>query len=431
MIFIMALANSACNDDDNNLGLNLQPPNDKLNIVYSDTTKVVAYSQLVDSIRSDETSTSLLGSLLDPVFGKTTASFYTQFRLSKSSHSFGDNPVADSLVLTLLYDGFYGDSTAEITLKVHEMAGQIHPDTNYYSNQSVALKQTLLAQKTFVPNYEDSVIVLGDTLIPHLRVNLGQISSELVDRLINIPADSMETNESFLNYFYGLYVSAEPTTFNGQLIYFDLIASLSRMTMYYHNDTEDSLRFDYIINANCARFGHFEHDYSLASQAFKAQVLDKDTSLGQATCYAQSLAGVKTFVRFPNIRNYYDNGKIAINEARLFVNCFQSDPELPVATNLILVQKADTAGYIVTVDQLEGSDYYGGEYDSKKNGYWFRITLTIQDLLQSTDPDNGFEIYLSGGAVNAERVLLSGPDPLLLPQEEDRMKLVITYTELD
>jgi hypothetical protein len=33
--------------------------------------------------------------------------------------------------------------------------------------------------------------------------------------------------------------------------------------------------------------------------------------------------------------------------------------------------------------------------------------------------------------VNAERVLLSGPDPLLLPQEEDRMKLVITYTELD
>jgi hypothetical protein len=427
----MALTISACKDDDNNLGLNLQPPNDKLNIVYSDTTKVVAYSQLVDSIRSDETSTTLLGSLLDPVFGKTTASFYTQFRLSKSSHSFGDNPVADSLVLTLLYDGSYGDSTAEITLKVHEMAGQIHPDTNYYSNQSVALKQTLLAQKTFVPNYEDSVIVLGDTLIPHLRVNLGQISSELVDRLINIPADSMETNESFLNYFYGLYVSAEPTIFNGQLIYFDLVASLSRMTIYYHNDTEDSLRFDYVINANCARFGHFEHDYSLASQAFKAQVLDKDTALGQATCYAQSLSGVKTFVRFPNIRNYYDNGKIAINEARLFVNCFQSDPDLPVATNLILVQKADSAGYIVTLDQLEGSDYYGGEYDSKKNGYWFRITLTIQDLLQSTDPDNGFEIYLSGGAVNAERVLLSGPDPLLLPQEEDRMKLVITYTEID
>lgn len=429
LFLVLALLIFSCKKEDNNLGLNIQPPNDKLNVISTDTTTIVAYSQLVDSVRTDETTLSLLGSLIDPVFGKTTTGFYTQFRLSKSSHSYGTNPQADSLILSFRYAKNYGDSLAPVTLMVYEMDGQIFMDSNYFSHTVIPVKPTLLGQKTFTPDYKTDVIIGDDTLDPHFRINLGQLSSELIEKLFNAPGDSMATNDSFLNYFYGLYITAEPVNSGGQIIYFNLISNLSKMTMYYHNDEEDSLSFDYTLNNNCARFGHAEHDYSVASPEFRAQVIDKDTTLGNQLCYVQSLAGVKTFLRFPNIKNYYADGKIAVNEARLFLKCAETDPLLTPANNLILVIKTDTAVYAITEDQLEGSDFYGGSYDSDKNGYWFRITMTVQDLMRSQKTDYGLEIYMSGGGGNAERVLLHGPSPQEL-YAEDRMKLVLTYTRL-
>lgn len=429
LILLLALAVFACKDEDNELGLDIQPPNDKLNVLITDTTTVVAYSQLVDSVRSDETSVSLFGSTYDPVFGRSTASFYSQFRLSKTSHSFGDNPVVDSLVLTLVYDGQYGDSTAELTMKVYEMDEKIYSDSNYYSNQAINIKPTLLAQKYFVPNFKDSVAVMGDTIIPHLRVNLGQLSTELIDKLLSAPSDTMETNDSFQNYFYGLKIAAEPVGGEGQIIYFDLLANLSSMTMYYRNDEEDSLAYVYTINSNCARFGSIQHDYTLADPFFKAQVLDKDTSLGKNQLYVQSMGGVKTFLRFPYIKNYYADGKVAVNEARLFLSCSESDPLYSAAKTLVLVLKKDT-NYVFTEDQQESAEYFGGSYNKNDNGYWFRITMTVQDLMRMNDPDYGMEIYVSGGAVNAQRSVLHGTSPVVPAFAENRLRLVLTYTRL-
>lgn len=431
LLMILALFLTTCKDENNGLGLNIQPPSDRLDVVSTDTTSVIAYSQIADSVKTDETSLSLLGSLLDPVFGKSTASFYTQFRLSESAHDFGTTPYPDSLILSLDYNGFYGDSTAAMTIKVYELADQLHVDSSYYSNQSVNIKSTLLAQKTFTPDFSSKVVIGEDTLNPHLRINLNSLSSELAFKLLSAPADSMTDNTSFLNYFYGLYVTAEPVNSGGSIIYFNLMSTLSEMTIYYHNATGDSLQFEYLINSNCARFGNFTHDYSLGDPAFKAQVLDKDTSLGINICYVQALGGVKTFVRFPYIKNYYHNGKIAVNEARLFLSAYEPDAELDVASTLVMVSRDADSGYTITQDQLEGASYFGGYYDKNLQGYWFRITGTVQELMRSADPDYGLEIYVSGGAVNAQRVLLNGISPQLPVAPEDRIKLIITYTTLN
>ncbi len=152
---------------------------------------------------------------------------------------------------------------------------------------------------------------------------------------------------------------------------------------------------------------------ALPTLAFKAQVIDKDTTLGKNICYVQALGGVKTFVRFPELKNFYTNGKIAVNEARFFLHAAETDPLLDAATLLIMVKRNEEGGYEILDDQLDGAGYFGGYYDDDNHGYWFRITSTVQDLMRSEDPDYGFEIYLSGGAVNAERVLLDGSDPQL------------------
>jgi len=58
--------------------------------------------------------------------------------------------------------------------------------------------------------------------------------------------------------------------------------------------------------------------------------------------------------------------------------------------------------------------------------------MTVQDLMRADTlvNDDGLEIYMSGGAVNAERVLLTGTDPQSPAIPEDRFRLVITYTKL-
>jgi hypothetical protein len=202
------------------------------------------------------------------------------------------------------------------------------------------------------------------------------------------------------------------------------------MTLYYHNAVSDSLSFDYLLNTNCARFGHFDHDYSLADAGFKSQLIDSNTALGQNICYTQSLAGVKTFIDFPAIANYYADGNIAINEARFFMSCYEEEPLFDPATQLIMVKKNSEGSYDILDDQLIGEGYFGGYYDKENKGYWFRITSTIQDMMRDPDAYYGFEIYLSGGSVNAQRVILHGPEPAA-GSEDKRMKLVITYTKLN
>ncbi len=413
-----------------NVGLNIQPPGDKLNVLYTDTTAILAHSVLVDSVRTDETSVSLLGSFFDPVFGLTTASFYTQFRLSKASYSFGTNPVVDSLMFLLDYKGIYGDSTGYLTLKIYEMADSINFDSNYYSNQTIATYPTELANLTFTPDLVNDVIIGDDTLDPHLRINLTALTPELANKLLAADSSQMSDNTDFLQYFYGLYLTVENVSVGGAIIYFEPISLLSKMMLFYHNDDEDSLRYDFVINSSCARFGHFWHDYSLSDAAFKAQTLDGDTTLGANICYVQALAGVRTIMRLPYIKNYYSDGNIAVNEARLFLKGLEPEPGLDPAPTLALVKSDSAGGYTILGDQLLGSLYFGGSYDSKTNGYWFRITGTVQELLRSTDPDYGFQLAVSGGAVMANRVVLAGTAPSGLIPAEDRMRLVITYTKL-
>jgi hypothetical protein len=431
LLLIAAILLTTCKKEENELGLNLQPPGDKLNVKSTDTTTVVAYSQIADSVKTDETSVSLLGSILDPVFGKTTASFYTQFRLSLSAFDYGTTPFPDSLILTLDYNGIYGDSTSPMTVKVYELEDQLFIDSAYFSNESKAVKSTLLGQLTFTPNLTDSVVIAGDTLAPHLRINLTNLTDELAMKLLYAPSDTMASNASFVNYFHGLYIAAEPANSGGSIIYFDLMSVLTGLSMYYHNALSDSLRYDYVINSSCARFGNFTHDYTLGDPAFKAQVIDKDTSLGKNVCYVQALGGVKTSLKFPHIKEYYSNGKIAVNEARFFMYANDPESEFAPAGTLVLVSRTSDSSYTITSDQLEGTAYFGGSYDKNSHGYWFRITSTIQELMRSTEPDYGFEIYVSGGAVNAQRVILNGTDPQLPVLPEDRMKLVITYTGLN
>jgi hypothetical protein len=70
---------------DNNVGKGLLSEEDLLGLSLIDTVSITSKTILADSLRTDEVSENmLLGSYVDPVFGKTQAEIYTQVRISGS-----------------------------------------------------------------------------------------------------------------------------------------------------------------------------------------------------------------------------------------------------------------------------------------------------------------------------------------------------------
>lgn len=418
------------------VGLEVQPPNDKMDVVFCDTITLVAYSVKEDSIRTDETVYNLLGSNYDPVFGKNSASFYSQVRLSSDNVNFGTDsvPVCDSIVLSLLYKGIYGDTSAPQTVKVYELAESIYKDSVYYSNREVLTTGVSIVynnSKTFVPNLKDSVTVGGEKQAPQLRIRL---SDALGQQFLDASSTSLSDNTNFLEFFKGIYVTSLPASGDGAIMYFDLLNSLSKITLYYHNNTTDSLKYNFVCNELCARINHFNHSkYQYADPYLLSEVLG-DTTNGDNILYIQSMAGLKIRIQYPYIRDLINNGRIAINKADLIVAAdadhYGSLSTYAPPPQLVLLEELD--GKIrLLLDQYEGMTYYGGAYNSSKKEYKFNIARHIQQVVDGPE-HNGKEnlglylvVWLADRPNKANRVVLNGTK-----RQNGNLRLQITYTKL-
>lgn len=426
-IIIAAAFLISCNKEADLIGLDLLPPGDKLNVSYMDTTTIVAYSVYEDTLRTDVLSYAMIGSIYDPVFGKTSANFYTQFQLSANAPDFGTSPVCDSIVLVLPYKSLFGDTTALQTFRIYELSENLMLDSVYYSNDHVDYNQgVLLAEKTFLPRVHDSIVVDTSTkIIPQLRIPLN---TELGTRILAASAADLATNKAFVQFIKGIAIipNEENTPGNGSLVSFSLSSTYTRMKMYYHN-TADTSVYDFVIGTTaCARFSEYNHfGHVNASSDFRAQ-LSGDTTLGQQKLYIQALGGTKIKLRFPNLKKWAGDRKIAINEAQLIMsNADASSPfTSPSLLGLRVLYKDGSVNY--TVDELEslGAYYFDGTYNNSAKTYRFRISRYIQQLLIPETENSGLYLFVPGAGITANRLILNGTNKQLT----GHMKLAITYT---
>jgi len=436
--FLLLTAIVACNKDPFTVGFNLLPPTDTIGITTTDTVTVQAYSMLVDSVRSDETVNNLLGSLMDPVFGKTSASFYAQFRLPIEGIDFGASPVMDSLVLLLYYEGYYGDTTTMQHVKVYELSQDLYYDSSYYSNQTANHYGTLLADQDYRPRPTDSVTIWGKKTAPHLRINLSKNTNYLGNKLLFAPTGVLASNTEFIKFMKGLAIMSSPVEENGAFISYSTGTTASKMVLYFHNQTSgqgDSLHYDFIIDASAARFNNFNHyNYENASIDFQQQVLNHDTALGQESLYLQGMAGVKMKVRLPYIKSFAHGKPIAINNAQLFFDNADVSSSLAPPENLTMVMYDTAGGLNFVLDAGEGTNYYGGTYDSATSGYWFRLTRHIQNLIDNDTMVNRDLYILATNPLKTtlftNRAVIHGTNPNVAQNGSARMRMKIIYTVL-
>lgn len=396
----------SCQDPDL-VGLDVQPQGDKMDVIFLDSCSIKSITLKEDSLQSDETSFNLLGSISDPIFGITTAGFYSQFRLPTSNVIF-NSPTLDSITVSLAYNGFYGDTTTPLHIKIYEIAENISKDASYYSSHSFLLKPVPLADVWIAPRPHDSILVNGINTAPRMNIRLD---NSLGQRFLDASGSSyLADNLNFLEFFKGLYFTAEQSSVIGSIVYFDLLSAsgLSKMTLNYN----DSLEYNFLINTNCARVNKYSHNYSSAVIPLTQQIVSSPTTtFGDSVVFIQALAGLKTKIIFPYLLNLKNIGALAISKAELTFNIETigtSNDQFTPPLKLALSAIDDNGRPSFLTDQSEGDTYFGGTYDANNFVYKFNISRYIQQVLSGSKKDNGLYLMVSGSAIRANRLVLKG-----------------------
>ena len=399
-----------------------------VSIFFTDTFSVIASLEREDSIRTDIASLNLLGIYNDPVFGFSSSSIYSQITLNGLNVDFGDTPTLDSIVLTLEYADLYGNATSPMTIDVFEVATPMDNNTAYYSNTFLPFGSTPIASKTFTPNLTDSVFVAFDstTVAPHLRINLGNDFGQTI--LDKSGEDELADNTAFTQFIEGLYITTRNDVFNsslaagdGSIVYFDVNSAISTVTLYY-NDTSS---YSFIINAESAKYSRFDHNYSGTPIESQLEGEEEDS-----LSYIQTMAGVRTKLEIPDIKNLAEEGIIIINKAELVVTLEGGSDEIYPAIPTISLVGINSDGSSVFLPDAGGRtgdelSIFGETIDPTARTYTYIISQHITDLIYNTPIDFGMYLLPSGASISANRSIIGTQKDITA-----KMRLNITYSKL-
>lgn len=419
-IFLFSVS---CNNR-GDIGMELLPATDLINVTnVTEKNSIRAYTFSDDSLRTDESSASLLGYFNDPVFGSTGIDLALQFRL-RSFPDFGTNPVADSIFLYFYYRTVYGDTSSVQNLRVYELQDAINPAIKYYD--AVDLSQYAstfnLADFDFQPRVKlDSVH--QDTTYQLVGIKLD---NSLAQKLLLADSLDMVSNEAFLQYFRGLFIKSVGAAGTGAIVSLNLLGSSSispaAVVLYYHN-SKDTSNMAYYVSENSARINSFNHDYS---QTPFYSTLNKEHTV-DTLLYIQSTGGLQSKLYLPFLDSWKDSARISVNKAELIftVDTLASEhKKYPLPDQLFLTYIDDKGKEYLPRDYSFLPLYYGGYLFADKT-YRFNITQHLQSIIDGDTRNNGF--YLTPSNKNSEmrRVVLKGSGSAM------GIRMVITYSKFN
>lgn len=434
-ILVFSLSFFACNEMDE-IGLDLI--DNPLQSSSTDTITLIAYTQMEDSLITNRNDLSLLGFINDPVFGKTGAGIYTEALPRKLPPTFAeihpDSLRIDSVIMSMVYVGYFGDTTQTHHVRVFELDEVIPSDSTIYSNRQLETREEIMVYNAeFLPFPTDSVFlgIDNEPSKPQLRIRLD---NELGRRFIEDQdtLGEMSINEDFRSYFKGFYLSIEELAQPGSMLFFNLRDSLSKFTIYYGTQgVEDQYTLNFFMSDPVARrYNHYEDfDHQFVDPNIETQIFNTDTLMGDSLLFVQSMSNFRVKIQLPYMQNFLEEtqGDIAINSARLIIPVEDDylQDTLELARNLLLFREDPLQpGNIISLDdQFVAPGYFGGQLDTLKREYSFNITRHLQGVIDDASMNTPLYLRVSGAAQNAGRVVLNGPG------REQPMRLEIRYTQ--
>jgi hypothetical protein len=419
------LAFSACQKPTDLEADGLLPQEDVLFANQSDTSTIVSYIVREDTLSTDELSACLLGSYTDETFGRTLASFATQFVLSGANPSFPSAFEVDSVIFSVAYTGYSYGSLGEGYLSVKELSADLPKASGFNSSYNApVLSENLLADASQTFQFKPKTYLFGteDSLAPQLRIPL---KTSLGTRLLQ-PTDpaALESDENFQAYFKGLKVEAG--SYPMGVVALDLTNINSKITVYYRYDNgglADTTFYEFPVTSDCGRYSRLQHFYQYATQPDLQALSTTDTLANQTMLYLQAGAGTKTKIELPHLLDLQINEGRIVNKAELIVP-YEPDSKYEPTTQIFIFYQNSEGTLVALPDQFSGN--IGGGVEEVNKRYRLNITQYIQKVL-SGELENAPLFIVSGAAgVSVNRTLIHGPE--FSDNNVENLRLIITYS---
>jgi len=407
---------------------------------FTDSFTVQTKTIAGDPIIADQIETGLVGSYKDSVFGLSNSQLYLQALLPTNFLVLGEaneTLITDSVVLSLVYDGFYGDETTSQTFEVHRLGEALNSNTTYLSDTSINTVGGLLGSKTFIPKLDKEVSIQTpaldgtintEILSPQLRIKLDNaLGAEILSKSGQA---ELFSNEAFTQFFKGVKISpalsTPPNNNQNSILYFGVTNSETKISLYYkaitnQGDTTNKV-VDFPINSTSIRFNTFSHDFSSGVVNNVINNNNKD----QLYSYTQSMAGVNTLIQFPSFLERFKDENIVINKAELVIPAIGgSYVQNGFAEGLIVVTKNEEGNLQVIPDVFEGESHFGGGLSVPSDTYTFNISRYMQAMLNGQSVNNELTLLVSNSARNGERVVFGAQ------KNERKIKLNLFYSKTE
>ncbi len=425
------LITGAC-DDPGELGMELLPNTDLISVRSIIDYNNPAFICSEDSLRTDETEKSLLGSMTDPLFGRTTIDLACQYRLTYYP-DYQEDAVADSVFLYLFYKNFYGDTLTPQKLTIYELDQPIYDTEKYYQDADLPAwkKEPSLGEITFIPKRKIAIDTLTgsiDTLYQTLKIPLDR---SLANKIVKADSTHLTDIDAFLGYFKGLYIEVAEVSEKGTILTLDLLSNStingSAVLIHYHETNPesgepDTLSTPLIVTNMSARVNRYRHDYS--ETPFAGQLDKEQTNAGNL--YLQSTGGLRSKVFLPGLNSWKDSVNVAINKAELVFRIDTTVSNLsafPPPNRLLLTIIDEDGQEFLPKDYSFSSSYYGGTLNTSDYSYRFNIAQHIQEILKGNFTNNGFYLSTANKTGEYRRVVLEGED-------QNGIELRIAYSKV-
>lgn len=441
-LFGVIYTSSGCNEA-TVLGTDLIPGGDLVNSKDSTISGIITHNILsTDSsvFTGQGNYNKILGAITaDPIFGRSAALVYTQMGLPSAGFTFqGAGQTLDSVVLSITYNTYAGDSLGAQTLRVYRMnETNFKIDSNYRYYQALKYNQSeFLGTTTMTPKgLSDSVSVYGKKEAPQLRIRLSDAFGR---ELMSQKSDGAFKNDStFRAWLKGFAIVPDTSAGNlKSMLFLNLNSATTKLTVFYKSSTEDSLRSAFQFGSlSSAHANYFVRNYnnSLASRYINTSKPEGDSLL-----FLQDAPGLYTRLSIPKLEDFPN---AVINKAELVITqvITGSNDQNNIFTEpdrLLLSQytKGDTTKPIIDMGdpQRPNWEYFGGDKKVVTNfggvkvaQYTFNIGRYLQMLIKKLDTNNGFKLEgYSSRNIDVHRAVAGGGNNAVY-----NVKLRVIYTK--
>lgn len=240
----------------------------------------------------------------DPLFGKSSATIYTELEPLAFPFNFQGKPIdrkLDSVVLVLSYKATFGDSSVSQKVTIFEInttGTKFKPDTSSCTFYPY-INFTSLGSKIFKPvNLKDTVKAFQDTTINQLRIKL---STAFAQRLLNLDSTVLKSDSLFKNFFKGFAIVPDAAFGGNAFTYYNLVDPNTKLAIYY--------KYPNVAGRDTATVDYFK----LAFTSSSANYITRDSSTGEVNqhrtflpagdnvIYIQTTPGISADLRFPSL----------------------------------------------------------------------------------------------------------------------------------